>query len=230
VWGSTPILWTVLLPCGRTRHSIPIPKSSEVQWLQLRWLGWGGYINTIQVWIVEWLQFDPTDFSLVSISYKNLQFQFGLVFCGPVKSSRCCKRDEGKIKIKAITTSQIHFSSVAHYAPTRLAATDITQIHGPAPYLFALQVSDDKCPITPPRCLMACHHEPIQILFWRTPSPVIFMRLEPDSGHSKFSELSFRVRLMRCSMNEEVSEMSNQFRICYVHVVLFTQLVVVPWS
>lgn len=27
-----------------------------------------------------------------------------------------------------------------------------------ASYLFALQASDETCPITPPHCLMACHH------------------------------------------------------------------------
>jgi hypothetical protein len=40
----------------------------------------------------------------------------------------------------------------------------LKQFHGLATYVFALQVSDKSFSMTPPRCLIACLHEPIQKL------------------------------------------------------------------
>ena len=86
-----------------------------------------------------------------------------------------------------------------------MAATDITQFHGPAPYLFALQVTEESCPMTPPSCLMGYHYEPIRKLVRSTES--IFehqtKRFSRDRGVPSYRELIFettpyKIRLMGC--------------------------------
>jgi hypothetical protein len=51
------------------------------------------------------------------------------------------------IKIKAITTNNKVI--IVMSLNIRLAATEITQFHGPATYVFELQMSDESFPMTP---------------------------------------------------------------------------------
>jgi hypothetical protein len=106
---------------------IPSQDRTNVQDLHLQFEFFRGYLISLMLW-----RFDPADFG--SVSYKKPRFRFD-----SVRFLRVCPimhtllmRWRSDWNWSNYNRPQSYYSSVAKYAPLRLAATDITQFHGPA--------------------------------------------------------------------------------------------------